>query len=95
MPVDWDAVEYGIRDRLGRNPLTKKRFSVVAISNDPHGAIVHVEADGRYAVVYYWQQKGERWVEKPRVIFLQDVRAVQERIDEDDRAWCKKYKIRA
>ena len=90
-----DAVIDGIRDRLGRHPLSKKKIFPVALSSDPYGAIVEFDDDVGYAVIYYWQKKGERWIEKPRVVMLPDEKAVQALMDEDDRVWCEKYKEKA
>jgi hypothetical protein len=42
-------------------------------------------------VIYYWQEKNGRWIERPRVVMLPDEKAVQALIDDDDRVWCEKY----
>lgn len=90
-----DEIIDGIRDRLGRHALSTRKIFPVALSRDPYGAIVEFDDAEGYAVIYYWQKKGERWLEKPRVVMLPDLKAVQTLIDEDDRLWCEKYKERA
>ena len=97
MPLleNCDAIIDGIRDRLGRHPLSKKKIFPVALSKDPYGSIVEFDDEDGYAVIYYWQEKQGRWVEQPRVVMLPDAKAVQALIDEDDRVWCEKYRERA
>jgi hypothetical protein len=84
--IEW------MRQRLGKHPLAKRKIFPLALHEDRTRAIVEAEeGEPFYAIVDFYQMKGDRLIEKPHVTMLPDRASVQRLIDDTNAEYRKKY----